>query len=142
MAPEAGAGTSRAVAPEFRAGAPRAVALEAAAGAPRPERVSVRHGSRILLLDPDDVIWFEADDTLVFARTADGRFLVDRTLSELERQFERQFFRAHRSCLVNLGRIAEIRPLEAGAHAIVCPGAGTVPLSRRQARRLREIFPW
>ena len=109
---------------------------------PRPDRVSVRHGSRILLLDPDEIVWFEADDTLVFARTATGRFLVDRTLSELERQLERQFFRAQRRCLVNLGRIAEIRPLEAGAYAIVCPGAGTVPLSRRQARRLREIFPW
>ncbi len=107
-----------------------------------PDRVSVRHGSRILLLDPADIIWFEADDTLVFARTADDRFLVDRTLSDLERQLGRHFFRAHRSCLVNLGRISEIRPLDAGAYTIVCPGAGTVPLSRRQARRLREIFPW
>ena len=107
-----------------------------------PDRVSVRHGSRILLLATEEIIWFEADDTLVFARTASGRFLVDRTLSELEQQLERQFFRAHRSCLVNLGHIAEIRPLDAGAFAIVCPGAGTVPLSRRQARRLREIFRW
>ena len=107
-----------------------------------PDRVSVRHGSRILLLAPEEIIWFEADDTLVFARTANGRFLVDRTLSELEQQLERQFFRAHRSCLVNLGHIAEIRPLDAGAFAIVCPGAGTVPHSRRQARRLREIFRW
>ena len=112
------------------------------AAAAGPDRVSVRHGSRILLLDPGHIIWFEADDTLVFARTASGRFLVDRTLSELERQIGRQFFRAHRSCLVNLGCISEIRPLDAGAYAIVCPGAGTVPLSRRQARRLREIFPW
>ena len=107
-----------------------------------PDRVSVRHGSRILLVDPADIIWFEADDTLVFARTADDRFLVDRTLSDLEQQLGRRFFRAHRSCLVNLGRISEIRPLDAGAYTIVCPGAGTVPLSRRQARRLREIFPW
>ena len=67
---------------------------------------------------------------------------MDRTLAELEQQFEGQFFRAHRSRLVNLGRIAEIRPADAGTWTIVCPGAGTVPLSRRQARRLREIFPW
>ena len=112
------------------------------AAPPRPDRVSVRRGSGILLLDPGEIVWFEADDVLVFARTATGRFLVDRTLSELERQFDRQFFRAHRSCLVNLGRIAEIRPADAGTYTIVCPGAGTVPLSRRQARRLREIFPW
>ena len=110
--------------------------------ASRPDRVSVRRGSKVLLLDPDEIVWFEAEDTLVFARTAAGRFLVDRTLSDLEGQLDGRFFRAHRSCLVNLGRIAEIRPADAGAWTIVCPGAGTVPLSRRQARRLREIFPW
>ena len=113
-----------------------------AAAAPRPDRIGVRRGSRVLLLDPDEIVWFEAEDTLVFARTAAGRFLVDRTLSELERELEGRFFRAHRSCLVNLGRIAEIRPADAGACTIVYPGAGTVALSRRQARRLREIFPW
>lgn len=112
------------------------------AASPPPDRVTARRGSRILLLDPAEIVWFEADDELVFARTAEGRFLVDRTLAELERQLEGQFFRAHRSCLVNLGRIAEIRPADAGACTIVCPGAGTVALSRRQARRLREIFPW
>lgn len=113
-----------------------------AAAAPRPDRISVRRGSGVLLLDPDEIVWFEAEDTLVFARTAAGRFFVDRTLSELERELEGRFFRAHRSCLVNLGRIAEIRPADAGACTIVCTGAGTVALSRRQARRLREIFPW
>ena len=119
----------------------RAVGPGAAAAA-RPDRISVRRGPGVLLLDPDDIVWFEADDTLVFARTAGGRFLVDRTLSDLERQLDGRFFRAHRSCLVNLGKIAEIRPADAGAYTIVCPGAGTVALSRRQARRLREIFPW
>ena len=120
----------------------RALGRESDAAPSRPDRVSVRDGSRIILIDPDDIVWFEAEDTLVFARTSTGRFLVDRTLSDLERQLERQFFRAHRSCLVNLARIAEIRPADAGACTIVCAGVGTVPLSRRQARRLREIFPW
>ena len=113
-----------------------------AAPAPQPDRISARRGPRILLLDPDEIVWFEAEDTLVFARTAAGRFLVDRTLADLERQLEGRFFRAHRGCLVNLGRIAEIRSADAGACTIVCPGAGTVALSRRQARRLREIFRW
>ncbi len=113
-----------------------------AAAASRPGRLSARSGGRVLLLDPDEIVWFEADDALVFARTATGRYLVERTLSELEGQLEGRFFRAHRSRLVNLGRIAEIRPADAGAYTIVCPGAGTVPLSRRRARQLREIFPW
>lgn len=120
----------------------RAVGRDTGESPASPARVSVRRGSAILLLEPDKVVWFEAEDTLVFARTADGRYLVDQTLADLEHQFTPQFFRAHRSYLVNLARIAEIRPADAGAYTIVCTGAGTVPLSRRQARKLREIFPW
>jgi two-component system LytT family response regulator len=120
----------------------RSIGREADGTPPRPDRVSVRRGSTIMLLDPDDIVWFEAEDTLVFARTATGRFLVEETLSELERQFTSRFFRAHRSYLVNLARIAEIRTVDGGAYTMECPGAGAVPLSRRQARKLREIFPW
>ena len=140
-----GAGSARRILDELdalrRSVGKRPGAAPAPASA-RPDRVSVRSGSRIRLLDPDEIVWFEAEDALVFARTAEGRFLVDRTLSELERRLDGRFFRAHRSRLVNLGRIAEIRPADAGAYTIVCPGAGTVPLSRRRARQLREIFPW
>lgn len=136
-----GTGSARRILDELDA-LRRLVGRGPAGDQPRPDRVSVRRGAGILLLDLDEIVWFEAEDTLVFARTAAGRFLVERTLAELEQQFEGQFFRAHRSRLVNLGRIAEIRPADAGTWTIVCPGAGTVPLSRRQARRLREIFPW
>ena len=107
---------------------------------PQPDRISARRGSTVLLLDPAEIDWFEAEDTLVFARTTRGRVLVERTLSELERQLEGQFFRAHRSYLVNLARIAEIQSVDGGTYRIACSGGGTVPLSRRQARRLREVF--
>ena len=136
-----GAGSARRILDELDA-LRRMVGEGPGTAASRPGRISARSGPRVLLLDPDEIVWFEADDALVFARTAAGRFLVERTLAELERQLDGRFFRAHRSRLVNLGRIAEIRPADAGAYTIVCPGAGTVPLSRRRARQLREIFPW
>ena len=109
----------------------------------RPLRISARRGAKILLLDPGDVLWFEAEDTLVFARTADGRALVERTLAALEEQLT-GFFRAHRGCLVNLDQIAEIVPGDAGMYSLVFRDEkrSSVPLSRRQARRLRELIPW
>lgn len=109
-----------------------------------PERITARRGSKILLLDPGEVLWFEAEETLVFARTATARVLVERTLAELEEQLQSGFFRAHRSCLVNLSQIAEIVPADAGTFRIVMRDehGSKVPLSRRQARRLRELIPW
>ncbi len=115
---------------------------EPAAAAPR--RITGRRGTKIVLLDPAEVLWCEAEETLIFARTDRGRFLVERTLADLERELSPDFFRSHRRYLVNLGRIREILPGEAGTYRIVMRDepASEVPLSRRQARRLRELFPW
>lgn len=113
-------------------------------GGAKPERISARRGSRILLLDPGEVLWFEAEDTLVFACNGQGRYLVERTLTELEEQLPGDFFRAHRGYLVNVPQIAEIQPGEAGTFSIVMRGApdSEIPLSRRQARKLKERIPW
>jgi len=114
------------------------------ASGPAAGRISARRGAKILLLDPGDVLWFEAEDTLVFAHTGSGRSLVERTLSDLEQQLAPKFFRAHRGCLVNLDHVAEIVPVDAGMHRIVFRDEkrSSVPLSRRQARRLKELIPW
>ena len=136
---------------EIRAGLPRAdvptdsdTAPAGRAGAVLPTRIPARRGPKILLLDPGDVLWFEAEEALVFARTSEGRLLVERTLGELEILLTQDFFRAHRSYLVNLARVGEILPGDAGTYRIVMRDeARTVlPLSRRQAQRLRELIPW
>jgi len=122
---------------------PAATHADPAAGG-APLRIPVRRANKIVLLDPADIVWFEAEETVVFARTADARLLVERTLNELEEQLGRGFFRAHRSCLVNVAHIAEILPGEGGAGRIVMKDAArtVLPLSRRQARQLRAIIPW
>jgi len=136
---------------EIRSGLPPAQAArpEAApsARAPAPvvpARIPARRGTKIVLLDPPRVDWFEAEETLVFARTEEGRFLVDRSLADLEEQLAGTFFRTHRQVLVNVARIGEILPGEGGTYRIrLRDAAGSVlPLSRRQAKRLRETLPW
>ena len=109
-----------------------------------PERLSARKGSKIVLLDPQEIFWFEAEDTLIFAWSVQGRCLVEKTLSELEDRLGDRFFRAHRQILVNLSSIHEILPGDAGTYQIRIRGVKEplLPLSRRQARKLREIFPW
>lgn len=115
---------------------------EGGAAVPRA-RLSARKGARIVLLDPERIFWFEAEETLVFARAPEGRFLVERTLTELERELEPDYFRCHRRYLVRLGAISEIVPGDAGTYTIVVDAAGgEIPLSRRQARKLRERIPW
>ena len=128
---------------EIRDGLPRPEAA-AAAEERTPTRIPARRGTRVVLLDPAEILWFEAEETIVFARTADARLIVDRPLGELERQMGHAFFRTHRRYLVNVSQIREIQPGEGGNLRVVMrdEARSAVPLSRRQARELRELIPW
>ena len=109
------------------------------------DRIPGKRGPRIYLLAPQEILWFEADGELVFARSGAHRYLVARTLAELETSLDpTQFFRSHRSFIVNLAAIAEIVPEDSGNYRIIVrdPERTAIPLSRRQARKLREVFPW
>ena len=73
-----------------------------------PARVTAKRGAKILVLAPNEIRWFEAEETLVFAQTAGGRVLIERTLADLEETMGPSFFRCHRRYLVNLAFIREI----------------------------------
>jgi DNA-binding LytR/AlgR family response regulator len=127
---------------EVRGNEPPATGLPVRAAA--PARLTAKRGSKILVLSPAEVMWFEADETLVFARAGSGRFLVERTLTDLETLMGPTFFRSHRRYLVNLAFIREILPGDAGTYEVVMKNEdkSRVPLSRRQARKLKELIPW
>lgn len=136
---------------EIRAGlkrgespAPPVVVPGESAGPAAPLRIPVRRAHKIVLLEPGDILWFEAEETIVYARTEEARLLVEKTLNDLETILAPSFFRIHRAYLVNLSRIAEIQPEEGGTARIVMKDAQhtALPLSRRQARLLRDILPW
>jgi two-component system LytT family response regulator len=130
---------------EIRAGLPSPTSE---APGPRPPaaplRIPAKRGAKILLLDPADVIWFESEDELVYARTAEGRAMVDRPLGELEESLAASFFRIHRGYLVNLSRVGAIVPEDGGTYRVVMKDEAhtALPLSRRQAQKLREVIPW
>jgi two-component system LytT family response regulator len=118
--------------------------LRAQRPAAAPQRIPAKRGAKILLLDPAEVIWFESEGELVHARAADGRALVERPLGELEELLAGSFFRIHRSYLVNLSKVGAIVPEDGGTYRVVMKDEThtPLPLSRRQAQKLREIIPW
>ena len=107
----------------------------------RLERLTVRIGQKQLILKSEDVLWFGAEDKLVFAATATDRHYVNFTLDELERRLEpARFVRVHRSAIANLDHAAALRPGFAGTWRLQLDDAGRteVPVSRSRARQLRE----
>jgi two-component system LytT family response regulator len=108
---------------------------------PHLERIVVRVGARQLIVRVDDVLWFGAEDKLVFAATAMERHWINFTLDELERRLDpRRFLRVHRGAIVNLDWASALRPAFAGTYRLqLRDDARTeVPVSRVRARVLRE----
>jgi two-component system LytT family response regulator len=90
-------------------------ALLAPDGQPPLERILIRLSRRRILLRLDQVDWIEAADNYVWFHTGTHRYLYRTTLQRLERRLDpRRFARIHRSRIVNLDRIAEIRTTRSG----------------------------
>ncbi len=107
-------------------------------------RLAVRRRGKLVVLQVEDVVWFEVKDELVWAVTEDDRFALDLTLSAVEKRVpEGAFFRSHRGALVRLDRIRGIEPAGAGTYELHLdhPEQPTVPLARERARTLRALIP-
>lgn len=104
------------------------------------ERFTVRLGQRQLILRAEEVLWFGAEDKLVFAATAGDRHYVNFTLDQLERRLDpRRFARVHRGAIANLDYAAALRPGFAGTYRLQLKDEARteIPVSRSRARTLR-----
>jgi two-component system LytT family response regulator len=124
--------------------APLPVAALAAAARPAGEpasRVVVRQGARVHVIPADKLDYAEAQDDYVSLR-ADGKsYLKQQTLSDLEASLDpRRFVRIHRSCLLNLDRLARIDTEGGEPKAVVLHDGTRLPLSRSGYGRLKGLL--
>jgi two-component system LytT family response regulator len=120
-------------------GAPAFAELLEMVRAPRaPQRIASRLGDRVTLLDLDAISHFHASDRLTYA-VSDGKdHVVDETLSALERRLDPALFvRIHRSALVNIRFITELRGDGAGLVAVL-KGDTQLPVARDRVRPLKD----
>jgi len=107
-------------------------------------KVLVRTGQRLLLIDADDVVFATIDggSITVVALDVEGSSNY-RTLDELGETLDSEiFWRPHRSFLVNTRHIKEVVPWSKNVFTLKMNDKKTteIPVSRVQARRLRELF--
>lgn len=111
----------------------------------RLERIAVRRKDAYVVLELEDVVYFEVKDELVWAVTAQDRFAIDKTLAVLEHELDPEaFFRSHRGFIVRYDRIRAIEPTGAGTFQLLLdhPEEPKVPLARERAKKLRERIPF
>ncbi|MEU7292978.1 LytTR family DNA-binding domain-containing protein [Streptomyces exfoliatus] len=103
------------------------------------EQVPVELGGVTRFVSVDDIAYVEAHGDYARLHTDHGSHLVRIPLSTLEERWAaRGFVRIHRSHLVALARIDELR-LDGGATSVRV-GAIDLAVSRRHARHLRDLL--
>ena len=102
-----------------------------------------KSGSEFFLLDPNDVLAFEAEGELVWIITAKHRFLASQSLRTVEARLEKsQFQRVHRNAIVNVNHVRKMSPMSSQRWLLTLTNQQQLIVSKRQAHNIRAILQW
>ena len=103
------------------------------------DRIVVRGSDRVRLLPVEQIIWIEADGMYVKLHTRDGASHLHRALlGSLDRVLDaRRFVRIHRSAIVNIDVVAELRQDAHGDYVAVLRDQTEIRVGRRFRTRLQ-----
>jgi DNA-binding LytR/AlgR family response regulator len=102
-----------------------------------------RRGSDLYLLDPAEIVAFQAEGELVHIITTTQRYLSDHSLKALEEKLEpKRFRRIHRSTIINTDHIRKISPLSSKRWMLKMSNSFEAVVSERLASAIREDTRW
>ncbi|MDR7568296.1 MAG: LytTR family DNA-binding domain-containing protein, partial [Armatimonadota bacterium] len=108
-----------------------------------PSRLALPTADRVVLLDPDQILYVQAQGDLVRVVTREGTYEARTTLREVARRLPpARFLRVHRSYLVNLDHVVELHPFFSGTMLLRLddPHRTEIPVSRSAARFLKALL--
>src|SRR5437763_1089708 len=104
------------------------------------QRIVVTTSAGDLLIDSNEIDWIEADDYYAAVHARDGRYLIRESLASLEHRLDvGRFVRVHRSAIVNVDRVCEVRR-EDGEILLVLRNGVRVHVSRRRRTRVTKLL--
>jgi two-component system response regulator AlgR len=116
---------------------------EAATPAPRRDHFSVLEPGRLWRVPVADVLYLRAELRYVTARTREREYLLDESLVKLEEEFDSDFLRIHRNCLVArrhlVGFVRQVDEGEGHWLAVLRDWPERLPVSRRQAHVAKDF---
>jgi len=106
---------------------------------PYTARIVFKSRGRILFLPVADIRWIGAEENYVRICTEKENHLLRETMARLEERLDPEMFlRVHRSSIVNLQYVKEIRSEPSGDFVVVLNNSHKVPMSRTYRARVSE----
>lgn len=106
------------------------------------KKIPIYRANRLILIDMEDVICLEANDHYTWISTAEGRYLSNVSLADLESRIQPDvFFRCHRSHIVNLKFVKAIDRV-GDSHQLLLEKLedAKVPVSRKRIADLKSLL--
>lgn len=104
------------------------------------KKIPCERRGKIILVDLKDVYFCYIEGEKTYVKTKDESFLVGCTLHQIEEKTN--FFRAHRSYIVNIDNIKELYSWFNGTYKLVMNDMekSEVPISRNNVKKLKELL--
>ncbi|MFC4293852.1 LytR/AlgR family response regulator transcription factor [Novosphingobium tardum] len=104
---------------------------ETAAGGRFEKLINIKDRGQIFRVDVDSIEHIEAAGDYMCIRTADNSLILRETMKDLERRLDpRVFQRVHRSTIVNLNQVRQVKPHTNGECFLVLDSGAQVKVSR------------
>ena len=104
-------------------------------------RMVFKSRGRILFLSVEEIRWIEAQENYVKICTGKDSHLLRETIGSLENRLDpSSFLRVHRSAIVNLHHVREVKNEPDGDATVVLKSGEHVPMSRSYRSRIQKLL--
>lgn len=105
----------------------------------KKEKLTVRHGEKILQIEPEEIFYFEAVNNKVFLYLEKDMYETKLKLYELERRYaETDFLRVSKSVILNLAKVENFYPLFNGRFEALMKNGERIVISRQYVPLLKN----
>jgi two-component system LytT family response regulator len=109
-------------------------------GRPTDDRLAIKDAGRILRVPLDDILWIDAAGDYMCVHTGVDTHVLRATMRELEGRLDpRRFQRIHRSTIVNVARVRELRSHLNGEYFLILDSGEQLKLSRSYKDKVRLL---
>lgn len=105
------------------------------------ERLAIKSNGRVNFVNVAEIDWIEAANNYVRVHSNRESYLIRETMSSLEAKLDpRRFARVHRSVIVNMGRVKQLKTMFKGEYEIVMQDGKHLPFGRAYRSRARQLL--
>lgn len=105
------------------------------------DRITVKDRFEFRVIPVVEIDFFSTEDGLVFLHADGIKYVIDQTLTQLEKKLDPDlFFRAHRKSLVNIKKVDRMVPWGRGRYVLRFSNDEKVHLSKEKTRKFKRLI--